>query len=211
MRHNVYVCAVHFTEKRPASYNCRNWGAAFYAVIYWDKVNFCSFANCVSWFVLCPVKVVVSKIVCEIDTLFLHTINRRYHMAYRFVPFPVTLKVIRLLQDLSNAIWWTFAWHFARFQLKRCVAWSLGSSWASCLKYGFSALTLLVGRQEENRASKNWGVDVVICLERGVDCLHMVQLMPLHPQTPSSLTSFKSRLVLPFWYRLPRLSWKRGR
>jgi len=27
----------------------------------------------------------------------------------------------------------------------------------------------------------------------------MVQLMPLHPKTPSSLASFKSRLVLPFW------------
>jgi len=43
---------------------------------------------------------------------------------------------------------------------------------------------------------------VVICLERGADCLHMVQLMPLHLKTPSSLASFKSRLVLPFWYRL---------
>ena len=42
---------------------------------------------------------------------------------------------------------------------------------------------------------------MVICLERGADCLHMVmvQLMPLHPKTPSSLASFKSRLVLPFW------------
>ena len=30
----------------------------------------------------------------------------------------------------------------------------------------------------------------------------MVQLMPLHPKTPSSLASFKSRQVLPFWYRL---------
>ena len=29
-----------------------------------------------------------------------------------------------------------------------------------------------------------WGVFVVICLERGADCLHMVQLMPLHPKTP---------------------------
>jgi len=28
------------------------------------------------------------------------------------------------------------------------------------------------------------------------------QLMPLHPKTPSTLDSFKSRLVLPFWYRL---------
>ena len=29
-----------------------------------------------------------------------------------------------------------------------------------------------------------WGVGVVICLERDADCLHMVQLMPLHPKTP---------------------------
>ena len=36
-------------------------------------------------------------------------------------------------------------------------------------------------------------------LERGADCLDMVQLMPLHPRSPSSLASFKSRLVLPFW------------
>jgi len=42
---------------------------------------------------------------------------------------------------------------------------------------------------------------VVICLERGADCLHMVQLMPLpsQPKTSSSLASLKSRLVLPFW------------
>jgi len=39
---------------------------------------------------------------------------------------------------------------------------------------------------------------VVICLQRGADCLHMVQLMPLHPQTPSSHASFKSRLVFTF-------------
>jgi len=41
-----------------------------------------------------------------------------------------------------------------------------------------------------------WGASVVICLERGAD-LHMAQLMP-----PLSLVSLKSRLVLPFWYRL---------
>jgi len=43
-----------------------------------------------------------------------------------------------------------------------------------------------------------WGVGVVICLERGADCLHIIQLMPLHPKTLSSLASLKSRLVLPF-------------
>ena len=52
---------------------------------------------------------------------------------------------------------------------------------------------------------KRWGVGVVICLERGADCLHTVQLMLLHPQTPSSLASFKSGLVLPFWYKLTQV------
>jgi len=40
-------------------------------------------------------------------------------------------------------------------------------------------------------------------LERGADCLHIAQLMPLHLRTPSSRASFKSRLVLPFWCRYP--------
>ena len=43
-----------------------------------------------------------------------------------------------------------------------------------------------------------WGIGVVICPERGAD-LHMGQLMPL-PLTVSCFS--KSRLVLPFWYRL---------
>ena len=45
----------------------------------------------------------------------------------------------------------------------------------------FSALTLLVGRQEGHPACKEtewWGAGVVICRERGAD-LHMAQLMPL--------------------------------
>ena len=45
----------------------------------------------------------------------------------------------------------------------------------------FSALTLLVGRQEGHPACKKtewWGAGMVICLERGAD-LHMAQRMPL--------------------------------
>jgi len=41
------------------------------------------------------------------------------------------------------------------------------------------------------------------CLEQGADRLQMVQLMPL--PSPSSLASFKSRLVIPFWYRLSQV------
>jgi len=46
----------------------------------------------------------------------------------------------------------------------------------------FSALTLLVERQEGHPACKNLsgGVLAWICLERGAD-LHMAQLMPLPP------------------------------
>jgi len=41
---------------------------------------------------------------------------------------------------------------------------------------------------------------VVICLERGADCLYMVQLMPLPSQNPIISCLIKSRQVLPFWY-----------
>ena len=46
---------------------------------------------------------------------------------------------------------------------------------------------------------------MVIYLQQGAISLHMVQLMPLYPRTPSSFASFKSRLVLPFWYRLTQV------
>ena len=49
------------------------------------------------------------------------------------------------------------------------------------------------------------GVGVVMHLERGAVCLCMVQLMPLHPKTPPSFASFKSRLVLPSWYWLTQV------
>ena len=62
------------------------------------------------------------------------------------------------------------------------------------------------------RLYKNW---VMRCwcgclLEWDADCLHIVRLMPLHPKTPSSLASLKSRLVYLSGTGLPRLSWKTG-
>jgi len=42
---------------------------------------------------------------------------------------------------------------------------------------------------------------VVMCLERGANCLHMVHKMTLH--NPSSLALF--RPVLPFWYQLTQV------
>ena len=57
--------------------------------------------------------------------------------------------------------------------------------------FAFSALTLLVGRQEGHPACKieRWGAGVVICLERGA-YLHMAQLMPL-PLTVSCFSKIQ--------------------
>jgi len=78
--------------------------------------------------------------------------------------------------------------------------------------YAFSALTLLVGWQEGHPACKKtewWGAGVVVCLEQGAD-LYMAQWIPL-PQCHSlSLALVKSRLVLPFWYRLTWVVPERG-
>ena len=64
----------------------------------------------------------------------------------------------------------------------------------------FSALTLLVGRQERHSACKKterWGVGIVICLERGAD-LHMAQLMPL----PLTVSCF-SKIQIGFIFLVP--------
>ena len=64
----------------------------------------------------------------------------------------------------------------------------------------FSALTLLVGRQEGHPACKKlewWGAGVVICLERDAD-LHMAQLMPL----PLTVLRF-SKIQIGFTFLVP--------
>ena len=53
-------------------------------------------------------------------------------------------------------------------------------------KHAFSALMLLVGRQEGHLACRKLsgevpGTGVVICLERDANDLHIFQLMPLPP------------------------------
>ena len=66
--------------------------------------------------------------------------------------------------------------------------------------FSFSALTLLVGRQEGHPACKKtewWGAGVVICLERCAD-LHMAQLMPL----PLTVSCF-SEIQVGFTFLVP--------
>ena len=63
---------------------------------------------------------------------------------------------------------------------------------SSVLINAFSALMLLVGRQEGHPACKKtewWGAGVIICLKRGAE-LHMAQLMPL-PLTVSCFSKIQ--------------------
>ena len=69
-----------------------------------------------------------------------------------------------------------------------------------CGHCAFSALTLLVGRQEGHPACKKtewWGAGVVVGLEQGVD-LHMAQLMPL----PLTVSCF-SKIQIGFAFLVP--------
>jgi len=66
------------------------------------------------------------------------------------------------------------------------------------LFFTFSALTLLVGRQEGHPAcKKRWGADVVVSLEQGAD-LHMARLMPL----PLTVSCF-SKIQISFTFLVP--------
>jgi len=75
--------------------------------------------------------------------------------------------------------------------------------------YAFSALTLLVGRQEGIQPVKTewWGTGMVICLERDAD-LHMAQLMPV-PLTVSCFS--KIQIGFTFWYWLTWVVPEKGR
>jgi len=85
---------------------------------------------------------------------------------------------------------------------KVCVCVVICPALIVIINSAFSALTLLVGRQEGHPACKKLSGGVLaLCLERGAD-LHTAQLMPL-PLTASCYS--KIQMVLPFWYRLTQV------
>jgi len=80
--------------------------------------------------------------------------------------------------------------------IHKIVSNSLGFS----ASLAFSALTLLVGRQEGHPACKKtewWSAGMVICLEQGAD-LHMAQLIPL----PLTVSCF-SKIQIGFTFLVP--------
>jgi len=87
--------------------------------------------------------------------------------------------------------------------------------WLNCFNCGlvvqlfdFSDLTLLFGWQEGHPACKKLSDEVLMWLsvwsEVQIVCI-LSRWCHWYPKTPQSLASFKSRLVLPFWYRLTQV------
>ena len=73
----------------------------------------------------------------------------------------------------------------------------------------FSALTLLVGRQERHQACKTLSGVVLACLSVWSELQTCIWPSWCHCHS-LSLASVKSRLVLPYWYRLTRVVPKKG-
>ena len=108
-------------------------------------------------------------------------------------------------------IWWTRGWKCRTKAQSECDIFNcnfyckiaLINRFKLYLIYlfnAFSALTLLVGRQEGHPACKKtewWDAGVVICLEQGAD-LHMAQLMPL----PLTVSCF-SKIQIGFTFLVP--------
>ena len=77
--------------------------------------------------------------------------------------------------------------------------------------YLFSALMLLVGRQEGHPAcKKNWVVGCWHSYLSGARCRHAYGPADAKCCHSLSLASVKSRLVLHFWYRLTRVVLEKG-
>ena len=74
----------------------------------------------------------------------------------------------------------------------------------------FSALMLLVGRQEEHAACKNWVVRYWHGYLSGAMCKWFASCPADATATLSSLAPVKSRMVYLSGAGLPRLSWKKG-
>jgi len=75
--------------------------------------------------------------------------------------------------------------------------------------YAFSALTLLVGRQEGHPACKKLGSGVLAWLSVWSEVQTCIRPSWCHCYS-LSLASVKSRSVLPFWYRLTRVVPEKG-
>ena len=101
-------------------------------------------------------------------------------------------------QTFKTRMQWPFYQHTVAQNVAIKLCCYIRTVWSQTW-FAFSALTLLVGRQEGHPVCKNWvvGAGVVIGLEQGAD-LHMAQLM----QLPLTVSCF-SKIQISFTFLVP--------
>jgi len=106
------------------------------------------------------------------------------------IALPGTRWLLHPAHPIATHRSWLYIDAFCPRHCSTFIAWSIA----------FSALTLLVGRQEGHPACEKtewWGTGMVVCLERGAD-LHMAQMMPL----PLTVSCF-SNIQIGFTFLVP--------
>ena len=98
----------------------------------------------------------------------------------------------------SSMAWWTTLL-IARLRYIRCDL--LNILWCAFSAFAFSVLTLLIGRQEGHLACRKLSGGVLAWLSVWSEVQSCIWPIWYHCHS-LSLTSVKSRLVLPFWYWL---------
>ena len=133
-------------------------------------------------------------------------------LAFAYRNCPLSLETTKHFQAYINSLLWSGVENFPKcavydiFTMLHCP--SLLNSIANDAKFlpfAFSGLTVLVGRQEEHPACKNWVMRCWCGYLSGVRC-RLFAYGPADatatPKPPSSLALYKFSLALSFWYRL---------
>ena len=165
---------------------------------------------------LCPVPVSL--------LIILHAGERRRNEKTRLLVCNLhkSLKTAMKIQKLETVLevhWWK--WIALKQPVVLSMFWYVALlryvCWLQHCRYYFSLYFIYyepsvcwhcwLGGRKGIRPVKNWAsAGVVVCLERGAD-LHVPSWCHCHSP---SLASVKSRLVLPFWYRLTRVVRDKG-
>ena len=98
--------------------------------------------------------------------------------------------------------------HILSMMTRNTDAWMI-VMYVVCVLIAFSALTLLVGQQEGHPACKKLISGVLVWLSVWSEVQTCIRPSWCHCHS-LSLASVKSRLVLPFWYRLTRVVPEKG-
>jgi len=142
-----------------------------------------------------------SVVICDLKVCLF------WHGCVTFKLFRLTGHVVLWTCVINSFIWQTNCWD----QKSQLIALFSIISYESVLftfcscKLAFRVLTLFVGRQESIWSIKNWVMRCCCGYLSGAKCKWFACGPANATATPPSLASLKSKMFLPFWYRLTQV------